>query len=105
MSMMAEDSILDGFTITNVGVYDEALWKNHFESQGEELGDDEGSVQAEGTVPAISIQGVSCTVTNCIVHHNGDVGIGILGKEKTQNGTAHHRQPCVSQHGWRNRCS
>ncbi len=36
----------------------------------------------KGPIPAISIQGVTCTVTNCIVHHNGDVGIGILGKEK-----------------------
>lgn len=82
--VMAEGSTLDGFTITNVGVYDEVLWKKHFDSQGEELGDEEGSVQAEGTTPAISIQGVSCTVTHCIVHHNGDVGIGILGKEKTK---------------------
>ncbi|EMI41639.1 right-handed parallel beta-helix repeat-containing protein [Rhodopirellula sp. SWK7] len=79
-----EGSTLDGFTITNVGVYDAALWKKHFESHGEELGDDEGSVQAEGTSPAISIQGVNCTVTNCIVHHNGDVGIGVLGKENTK---------------------
>ena len=82
--VMAEGSTLDGFTITNVGVYDEALWKKHFDSHGEELGDEEGSVQAEGTTAAISIQGVSCTVTHCIVHHNGDVGIGILGKEKTK---------------------
>ena len=81
--VMAEGSTLDGFTITNVGAYDEATWKKHFDSQGEELGDEEGSVQAEGTNPAISIQGVSCTVAQCIVHHNGDVGIGILGKEKT----------------------
>lgn len=81
--VMAEGSTLDGFTITNVGVYDDVLWKKHFDSHGEELGDEEGSVQAEGTIPAISIQGVSCTVTHCIAHHNGDVGIGILGKEKT----------------------
>ena len=79
--VMAEDSTLDGFTITNVGLYDEALWKQHFESHGEELGDDEGSVQAEGTNAAISIQGVNCTVVHCIVHHNGDVGIGVLGDE------------------------
>lgn len=78
--VMADGSTLDGFTITNVGAYDEALWKKHFDSKGEELGDEEGSVQAEGTTPAVSIQGVSCTVTHCIVHHNGDVGIGILGK-------------------------
>lgn len=82
--VMAEGSTLDGFTITGVGLYDDALWKKHFDSHGEELGDDEGSVQAEGTSPAVSIQGVSCTVTHCIVHHNGDVGIGILGKEGTK---------------------
>jgi len=82
--VMAEGNTLDGFTITNVGVYDDALWKKHFDSHGEELGDEEGSVQAEGTTPAISIQGVNCTVTHCVVHHNGDVGIGILGKEKTK---------------------
>ncbi|MBA4191932.1 MAG: hypothetical protein C0467_28465 [Planctomycetaceae bacterium] len=82
--VMAEGSTLDGFTVTNVGAYDEALWKKHFDSKGEELGDEEGSVQAEGTTPAVSIQGVSCSVTNCIVHHNGDVGIGILGKEKSK---------------------
>lgn len=82
--MMAEGSTLDGFTITNVGLYDEATWRKHFDSQGEELGDEEGSVQAEGTNPAISIQGVSCTVTNCIVHHNGDVGIGVLGIDKSK---------------------
>jgi hypothetical protein len=82
--MMVEEGTLDGFTITNVGAYDEATWKKHFDSQGEELGDEEGAVQAEGTNPAIAIQGVSCTVTNCIVHHNGDVGIGILGKQKSK---------------------
>jgi len=82
--VMAEGSTLDGFTITNVGKYDEGVWKKHYDSHGEELGDEEGSVQAEGTTPAISIQGVTCNVTNCIVHHNGDVGIGVLGKEKTK---------------------
>jgi parallel beta-helix repeat protein len=82
--LMAEESTLDGFTITNVGTYDDAQWQKHCESQGEELGDDEGSVQTEGTTPAISIHGVNCTVTNCIVHHNGDVGIGVLGKENAK---------------------
>jgi Right handed beta helix region len=82
--VMAEGSTLDGFSITNVGAYNEAIWKQHFDSKGEELDDEEGSVQAEGTIPAIGIQGVSCTVTHCLVSHNGDVGIGILGKEKTK---------------------
>ena len=82
--VMAEGSTLDGFTITNVGAYDESLWKKHFDSQGEELGDEDGSVQAEGTIPAISVRGVNCTVTRCIVRHNGDVGIGVVGNEKTK---------------------
>jgi len=76
---MAEGSTLDGFTVTNVGVFDEAYWKKHFDTQGEELGDDEGSTQAEGTVPAVSIRGANCTVTHNVVHHNGDVGIAIVG--------------------------
>ncbi|MEZ6090483.1 MAG: right-handed parallel beta-helix repeat-containing protein [Pirellulaceae bacterium] len=80
---MAEGSSIDGFTITNVGRYDEAIWTKHFDSNGEELGDEEGSVQAEGTAPAVSVQGCTCTITNCIVHHNGDVGIGILGDVKS----------------------
>lgn len=81
---MAEGCTLDGFTITNAGAYDDATWKKHFDSHGEELGDEEGSVQAEGTAPAVRIHGISCTVLHCIVHHNGDVGIGILGKDKTR---------------------
>jgi len=81
--VMAEGSTLDGFTITNVGRYDEDQWRKHHESQGEELGDDEGSIQAEGSIPAIRISSVNCTVVNCLIHHNGDVGIGILGKIKT----------------------
>lgn len=81
---MAEGSTLDGFTVTNVGAYDEATWKKHFDSKGEELGDDEGATHAEGTTPAIGITGVSCTVTNCVVHHNGDVGIGTTGKAGTK---------------------
>ena len=77
---MAESSVLDGFTVTNVGVYDEKVWKQHFDSHGEDLGDDEGALQAEGSSPAIQIEGVTCSVLHCIVHHNGDVGVGILGK-------------------------
>lgn len=82
---MADDSKLDGFTITNVGVYDNALWQKHFESQGEELGDDEGSAQAEGSIPAISIRCRNCNVVNNIVHHNGDVGIAVIGSKDNHN--------------------
>ncbi len=79
---MSEGSTLDGFTITSVGTFDEAFWQKHFDSHGEELADDEGSVQAEGTVPAIRIAGLNCNVTNNIVHHNGDVGIAVIGSKQ-----------------------
>lgn len=79
---MAEGSTLDGVTITGVGVYEEAVWQKHFDSQGEELADDEGSVQAEGTIPAISVRGVNSTVINNIVHHNGDVGVAVIGSKE-----------------------
>lgn len=81
---MAEACVLDGFTVTHVGLYDEQRWQQHFDSRGEELGDDEGSVQAEGSSPAIQIAGVTCEVLHCVVHHNGDVGIGILGRAGTK---------------------
>ncbi len=78
---MAAGSTLDGLTVTNVGGYDEAVWRKHFESHGEELADDQGAVRAEGTVAAISIRFVDCSATNNIVHHNGDVGIAVIGDE------------------------
>ncbi|MFH1301213.1 MAG: DUF1565 domain-containing protein, partial [Planctomycetota bacterium] len=33
---MAERSTLDGFTVTNIGVYDDAKWNKHHATQGEE---------------------------------------------------------------------
>ncbi len=81
---MAEGCTLDGFTITNVGVYDEDLWQKHFDSHGEELGDEDGTVQAEDTFEAVAIRGTNCTVTNCVIHHNGHVGIGITGDENSK---------------------
>lgn len=76
---LAEGAALDGFTVTNVGTYDEAVWKKHFDSRGEELGDDEGASGAEGSVPAVRAA-TNCTVSHCVVHHNGDVGISVAGK-------------------------
>jgi hypothetical protein len=82
--IMAEGCVLDGITVTKVGVYDDEVWRKHHATQGEDLGDHEGAVQAEVTVAAIQIAGVNCTVKNSIVHHNGDVGIAVMGsKNKT----------------------
>jgi len=79
---LAEGCTLDGFTITNVGVFDQAIWDKHAATHGEELGDDEGAAGAEGTLPAVLVPGVNCLVTNCLVHDNGNVGIAVLGKNK-----------------------
>ena len=77
--ILGEGSTLDGFTVTGIGRYDEARWQEHFKTRGENLADEEGSVQATGTVPAISVPGVNATVRHCVVHHNGDVGLAVSG--------------------------
>ena len=41
---MAEGSTLDGFTVTNVGVYDEGSWNRHHATHGADLADNEGAV-------------------------------------------------------------
>jgi len=75
---MAEGATLDGFTVTNVGVYDDATWQKHWDEQGanqahEPIG--------EFRTPGIGITGVSCTVINNIVHHIGTTGIAIRGEK------------------------
>jgi parallel beta-helix repeat protein len=75
---MAEGSEIEGFTVTNVGFYDEAKWKSHWETRGDEQAhDDIGGLHA----PAIAADGVICRIARCIVHHNGDTGIAIRGKD------------------------
>jgi hypothetical protein len=75
---MAEASTLDGFTVTNVGSYDEEKWQKHWDEKGQNQGHEH--IGQFGT-PGIAIAGVTCTVTNNIVHHIGDTGIAIRGAE------------------------
>lgn len=74
--MMAEGATLDGFTVTNTGLYDDALWKKHHATQGNEQSHEHIGLFGS---PAIGIVGVTCIISNNIVHHNGDTGIGIRG--------------------------
>jgi len=73
--LMAEGAVLDGFTITGVGHYDEALWKKHHATQGND--------QPHEHIGAAGTAGVevrhTCVVANNIVHHIGYTGIGITG--------------------------
>ncbi|MGB0144088.1 MAG: right-handed parallel beta-helix repeat-containing protein [Akkermansiaceae bacterium] len=75
---MAEDAVIDGFTVRNVGRYDEALWQKHWEERGENQ-DRIGGF----SLPGIGADGVSCRITNCLVHHNGHTGIAIRGKKNS----------------------
>jgi hypothetical protein len=78
---MAEGSTLDGFTVTNVGLYDEDEWNKHHATQGEEQSYEH---IGEPGFAGIGIVGVTSTVKNNIVHHIGYSGIGILGVDGKQ---------------------
>lgn len=76
---MAESSTLDGFTVTNVGDFNEKLWKRHHATQGNEQSHEH--IGKPGTA-GISVVGISeCTVANNITHHIGYTGIVIIGSE------------------------
>ena len=76
--VMAEGAVLDGFTVTGVGRYDDAEWQRHFATRGNEQPHEH--IGAPG-VAGISIQGVTCEVRGNVVHHVGYTGIAITGVE------------------------
>jgi len=69
--LMAPGAILDGFTVMNVGGYDDALWQKHYDTQGEEQSHEH--IGQFGT-PGVGVDGVDCTVVHNIVRHNGFTG-------------------------------
>lgn len=73
---MAEGSVIDGFTVQNVGVYDEAEWQKHFDTHGEQQSYEH---IGEPGVAGISAIGVDCQIRNNIVRHIGYSGIAIMG--------------------------
>jgi parallel beta-helix repeat protein len=78
---MAEGSVLDGFTIMNVGRYDDEAWKRHFETRGNDQPHEEiGAPGAAG----VNVSAVTCEVRHNIVHHTGYTGIAISGGEGAQ---------------------
>lgn len=76
---MAEDSTLDGFSVTGIGTYDENRWKKHHASQGEEQAKE--PIGAPGTAGIAAGKVNRCIVINNIVHHIGYTGIGIEGEK------------------------
>ncbi len=81
---MAEGSTLDGITVERFGLFEQERWQHHYDTQGEELADEEGAVQSGEAQGGISADGIACVVRNNIVHGNGDVGIAVSGLTETQ---------------------
>jgi hypothetical protein len=73
---MAAGAVLDGFTVANFGNYDDAKWRHHHATSGNEQS--HAHIGVAGNA-GILIQGVDCEVRNNIVHHIGRSGIGIEG--------------------------
>ncbi|MFM8471366.1 MAG: nitrous oxide reductase family maturation protein NosD [Limisphaerales bacterium] len=73
---LAAGSVLDGFTIANVGRYDDAEWQRHFATRGTEQPHEH--IGAPG-VAGVSVRGVNCEVRNNSVRHTGYTGIAITG--------------------------
>ncbi|MCP4172847.1 MAG: right-handed parallel beta-helix repeat-containing protein [Fuerstiella sp.] len=79
--LMAQGSVLDGFTVTNVGVYDDKSWNQHHATYGNQQAHEH--IGAPGT-PGIGMTGVDCRVSNNVVHHIGYTGIAIQGVDGKQ---------------------
>lgn len=76
---MAEKAVLDGFTVTGVGKYDEKVWQHHFDTQGDEQPHEH---IGDAGKPGIAVN-TDCSVLNNIVHHIGYTGIAITGEKIT----------------------
>jgi len=76
---MAEDSTIDGFTVTGVGNYDDDAWNKHYATQGQ---DQSYELIGKPGVAGISVIRITdCKVLNNIVHHVGYTGIVTMGAE------------------------
>ena len=93
---MAQSSTIDGFTITNVGEYDDEAGKKHHASQGEEQSYDH--IGEPGTAGIAAI-GVTCTIKNNIVHHIGYSGIAVLGAKGQRTAPHVYRNVCYRNMG------
>src|SRR5208283_4165343 len=78
--LMAEGAVLDGFTVTKVGVFDQKEYEKHHATQGENLPDEQGAVGVGENFPALAVPAVTAVVKNNIVYENGHAGIGCMGK-------------------------
>ncbi len=93
---MADDAIIDGFTVTGVGSYDEEKWIHHHATQGNQQSHEH--IGQPGT-PGISAMGVSCVIRNNLVHHIGYTGIAVLGASGRPSSPHIYRNICYRNMG------
>ena len=74
---MARGSVLDGFTVTNVGNFDAPRWDKHYKTSGSQQKHE--LIGAPG-VAGIAVDNVECQLVNNIVHHIGYTGIAVSGR-------------------------
>ncbi|MGI9469726.1 MAG: right-handed parallel beta-helix repeat-containing protein [Rubripirellula sp.] len=74
---MARGSVLDGFTVTNVGNFDAPRWDKHYKTSGSQQKHE--LIGAPG-VAGIEVDNVECQLVNNIVHHIGYTGIAVSGR-------------------------
>jgi hypothetical protein len=82
--------------VTNVGVYDDAEWKRHHATHGNEQAHEH--IGQPGTA-GVSAIGVTCTITNNIVHHIGYTGLAIQGVEGKRCSPSVLRNVCYRNMG------
>jgi hypothetical protein len=93
---MARGSTIDGFTVTNVGLYSDDLWNKHHATRGEHQSHEH--IGQTGT-PGIAAIGVTCTITNNIIHHIGYSGIAIQGVTGKRCSPHVYRNTCYRNMG------
>ncbi len=76
--IMAAGSVLNGFTVTKAGLFDQKEYDLHYATFGDLLADERGAVGLK-EFPALGIPGVTATVRFCIIRDNGHAGIGVTG--------------------------
>jgi hypothetical protein len=79
---MASGSVLDGFTVTNIGNFDEERWNQHYASSGN---DQKHALIGAPGIAGISVDEVNCSVLHNIVHHVGYTGIAVKGAGVTDS--------------------
>lgn len=78
--VLADGAVVDGFTVTRVGVFDQKEYDKHHATQGENLPDEQGAVGAGASFPAVAVSGVTAVVKHNIVCDNGQPAIGCQGQ-------------------------